>query len=268
MKRHLLPCLLFSVSMCWADVNQVKELLQSTLTVPPDGQPQYSEEFSLRLLDAAQGLTVDEFASILPIAAQCLKSSSPRARDAGLSVFGYAALKLNSSAIMEPYLDDFDAILSGAAGPYRQGIINILGITNPALSAKATQMLSRHLEDKANSLEEVQGIASALISGSRADPAMIHRVINFAEKRGDDKLTMEVLRVLGLIRTRNGDALDFIGKGLASTNRFVRESALNATSRMDRDVRVKFAAQLGRIASDMNERPEIRARAAESISKQ
>src|SRR6266853_467961 len=96
-------------------------------------------------------------------------------------------------------------------------------------------------------------IASALIGGSPVDQAMIHKVIIFTEKRSEDRLTQEVIRVLGLIRTHNAEGLDFIGKGIGSTNRFVRESALNAASRMDRDVRAKFAAQLGRIANDPEE---------------
>lgn len=251
--------------MCWADVNQIKELLQSALTGSSDGVPQQGQD--LRMHDASLDLTADEVASVLPLAARCLKSPRPEARQAGLELFLRAALMWGSSKLIEPYLDDFEAILSGPSSPFRQGVIAVLAITKPALSPKASRILSAHLEDKTNSLEETEGITYALIDGSHGDQAMIHRVISFAEARSEDRLTGEVIRVVGLIRTRNAEAVDLIGKGLESKNKFLREAAVKAAVRMDRDVRVKFAAQLGRIASDPDEQPQVRSWAADAISK-
>src|SRR5260370_161109 len=76
MKTQLLACLVLGVSTCWADVNQVKELLQSTLRESPDGALHQGEEFDLNQHDSAHDLGPSEIAPLLPAAAHGLRSGA------------------------------------------------------------------------------------------------------------------------------------------------------------------------------------------------
>ena len=94
---------------------------------------------------------------------------------------------------------------------------------------------------------------------------MVHKVLSVVEKRSDVALTNAALKDLGLVKTRSTEALNFIGKGLDSGNAFTRESAVDAVSRLDRNVRTRFAAQLGRIAADSSEPQHVRSQAVEAL---
>ena len=79
-----------------------------------------------------------------------------------------------------------------------------------------------------------------------------------------------VANALGLSRTHNPEALDFICRSLDSENRDIREQAIQAVGHLDGDVRAGFvakhAAQFGRLATDREIGPRFQAMAREALS--
>lgn len=71
-----------------------------------------------------------------------------------------------------------------------------------------------------------------------------------------------VLTELGIQRKRDLSSLDFIAAAL--NDAATRGAAIGAVGRLDRDVRMRFFKQLGQIADDPKESPELRS-AAEAV---
>ena len=167
--------------------------------------------------------------------------------------------------MLEPYVETLGNLLDGPTGPYRRGVLVILTMTKPAISPKAIAILTTHLEDKHSSPEESSGIVWALITAASSDPVILHKVLNFVAKRSEVEITISALQALHPLQPQDAEALDFIGKSLDGSREFVREAAVNAVQGWKREVRAKFAAQLGRIAVDPEEREEVRSRAAAAL---
>ncbi len=180
----------------------------------------------------------------------------------GLALLVTIALRPDSSQLLELYVDDIDGIIGDPSSPLRQGAVTVLILTRPKPSPKVMEILESHLEDKDSSV--MLSVAASLLEASN-DPTLIHRVLSVVQKRADLPVTNGILGQLGLVRTRNPEALSFIGGNLDSANPASRRAAVEAVSRLDREVRVKFATQLGRIAADDTEPKEVRAKAVEAI---
>ncbi len=174
---------------------------------------------------------------------------------------------MDSATLLDPYIVDLDGILSDPASQFRQGAIFILAITKPTISAKASAVLASHLEDKSNSNEETLGIAGALLQAYQ-DTVTVHRILMLADKRSETAFTDGVVHELGLVRTHNPEALAFIGKSLDSKDAPVREAAVDAAGRIDRETRARFTEQLARIGADPNETEQLRAAADAALRNQ
>lgn len=259
MKARLLIFLALGALACWADVTQATQVLESALA---DSEPTQAQGQDLRLHDALMGLTPEQLGSLLPTAVRCLKSTRPRAQDLSLISLGAVSLAPGSSALLQPYLDDFDAILRDPASRARRGVIAVLVVMRPSLSPTAMQVLIKHLQDKANTGAEAAGIASAVLQAAPSDQSIVHQVITFTQARPD--VVDPVIRRIGLSKIQLPEALDFVGKELDDP--MMRPSAIVAVSSLDRDVRARFASQLTRIAQDPDEKPAIRAQATAAIN--
>jgi hypothetical protein len=132
------------------------------------------------------------------------------------------------------------------------------------MSPKAIQLFLGHLQDPANTAEQTGMIAAGLLHAASSNQAIVHQVIGVAEKRSEYEVKYAVLQEIGLSKIQLPDALDLVGKELDDPN--VRFGAIVAASRLDRDVRARFAAQLSRIAQDPDERPDRRGAAQAAIS--
>ncbi len=268
MKKSLFACLAVSASLCWADANQIRQLFQSILSDPPDTSLPTSAKFHSALTEVSESaLPAVEVGGLLPLAKQCLGSSNVEVRRAGMLLFLAVALRLDSSKLLEPYIEDLDTVASDPASPFRTGALAILALTTskPRVSPKAVATLAAHLDDSSFSSDEVATVIGSLLETSPSDPATVHRVLGVVEKRSDVALTDSVLRTLGLLRIQNAEAISFIGQGLNSGNPYTREAAVDAVSRLDRNIRTRFAAHLGRIAADHTERQHVRSQAAEAL---
>jgi hypothetical protein len=284
MTRKLFPLFLLTISSWAADATQIRTLLQSALSdTAPAPIINHMEELS-----TASDLPAADIASILPLAIQCLRS--PTANQYGASFLVGVTTRSDALQLLEPYADQFEAIASGPGGPLRTSTFTILtqiiaqsiddhgepvwdttqqGEMTPKLR-KILDILNNHLEDKSNSRDDVAEIGDSLIKASSSDAAVIHKVLSIAEKRSEVHVRIVIMNAIGLSRTHNPDALDFIGKNLDSENRDVREQAIAAVWHLDRDVRVEFvakhAAQFGWLAADSEIRPEARKQAADAIA--
>lgn len=263
----LVTFLLLTASMSWADVVQVQKLLETALR---DSPGKVIPEQLFPALADMNDLPVADVQLILPLAAKCIRSHNLDVRREGVIVFQAVAMRSDSAKLLDVYIDDLGAVLRTPADPLKQGVLYALAITKPAMSPKAIALFTTLFDDKTTLPEDVAGIAGTLIKASPTDKAMIHKVVSFAEQKPDVHVTITVVNALGLSRTHNPEALDFIGKSLDNENRDVREQTIQAVGHLDRDVRVGFvakhAAQFGRLAADPEIRSESRRQAADALS--
>jgi hypothetical protein len=83
--------------------------------------------------------------------------------------------------------------------------------------------------------------------------------------RSDAGLTNGVIRQLGLSKSRLPEAIDFISANLNKEDPYLRASAVDAVSRLDKDKKVLFSSQLVRIASDPREPQDVRKQATQAL---
>jgi len=190
-------------------------------------------------------------------------------RQFGLLFFMVVGLRPDSSKLLEPYVDDLGALTNGPKGAQslRHGALLLLGTTHPNIIPKAVPYLLGNLEDEANSSEETLTIAASLLEAFAANQEIIDKVVDFVKNRSDTGLTTGVLRQLGLMKSRDPHALSLIRSNLDSANPGIRYAAVDAVSRLDRDVRGQFARQVGRIATDDKESQELRSMADAALTK-
>lgn len=265
--RIKLLIILALAAPCSAQVGQVRDLYQSIL----NGKLPSDEELFLKVNENTVGaLSGPEALAVLPFARQCLQSSRPEVRQDGLVLFMAVGMRPDSAKLLDSYIDDLGALLSGPEGAIslRHGALYILGSTKPHLVPKAADYLNKHLEDNRNSNEEALTIAASLLDASPSDPATVHKVLGVAVSRADTGLTTGIIRTLGLRKTRNAEALNFLSANLSHADSHVRESAVDAVSRLDRDLHFQFANQLARIASDPRESEHVRSLAVASLKRQ
>jgi HEAT repeats len=265
MSNRFLVALLLSASLCVAaDGNQIRQLFQSILSESPDRVLPTPEEVDSKVR-GADILEASEVEMLLPLAAKCLRSSNIDMQRDGLLLFSTVGLRPDSAKLLDPYVEDLMVLITDPMSPFKVGAASVFLYMKPKMSPRATAALSTHLEDGSNTAEQKTIIAGCLLNASPLDAAILHRVLTVVRELSDDKVMVECLRELGLLRTRNPEALSFIGKGLDSPNPHIRQSAVDAVSRLERDLRVGFAAQLGRIAADNNEPKEVRSQAAQAL---
>jgi len=260
----ILVCVALSMSLSWAHVPLVKQLLQTALVDTEGPAPGPTDSTYLKLNGALEKLTPGEIEALLPTGMQCLKSAHPRAQSAGISFLITAVLTPASAALLDPYMDDFDAILRAPSNLTRPLIIASLEITRPSMSPKAIQLFLKHLEDKANTPLQTGSIAYGLLRAAPSNQAILHQVLNVARNRPEYDVKYPVLQAIGLSKIQLPEALDFIGQELEDP--IVRSNAIVAASYLDRDVRALFAAQLSRIAQDPDLAPDIRGAAGAAIN--
>ncbi len=257
-------CLLLAgSSLLAAHRDQIAHLLHLILSTQPD-QPLPKTEDLGALMDV-NDVTAAGIETLLPKARQCLTSSRQEVRGYGLLFATSVMLRPDSSKLLEPYLDDLGSIANDLASSFRRGVFFILGNARPRPSQKAVSILAAHLEDKANSALDELTIAASLLKASPKDLETFHGVLSVVETKSDAVITDGIIRTLGLMKTRNQEALSFIARNLDSGNPCIRAAAVDATSRLDRDLRLTLAPQLRRIAADGNEPEHVRSQAEDAL---
>lgn len=295
----LLISLLVGVSLSWADANQLQKLLQAALNGSPSNVIPTLEQIAQASDDLNDPWGAD-VQQVLRLAMECLRSKEPKVREAGGEVFLGIAVKLNTPGttsmigdvkVIEPYIDDLMAFFNDPSDPVRGSIGYVLGATlqrcrvdeeiaamggpsdtshGKTIFVKIITNLNNHLEDASNSPDDAGSMAACLLTNLPSDPAMVHRVLTFVAKRADPKVTIPVVSAIGLSKSHNAEALDFVGGNLENENPHVREQTVQAFLQLDRDVRAglarKFAAQIGRLATDPKIGPQFREMATDALT--
>ncbi len=254
--------MLLATVSCMAQENPIRQLFQTILT-QPTAMPTTEQLFTTVNETTVGALPVAEVQAILPLARQCLQSSNAVVRQDGVVLLIAVVTRADSAKLLEPYIDDLGALLSGPEGAIslRHGALYVLGSMKPTLPPKAVAHLNAYLEESRNSDEETLTIAASLLESAPADAATVHKTLLVVSRRSDPGLTGGVLRQLGLNKTRVPEALNFIATNLNHADPNVRASAVDAVSRLDHDIRKQFAAQLSRISSDPSEPEHMRSQA-------
>jgi hypothetical protein len=261
-KSKLVLVLMLSIAPSWANGIAVRQWFENLLTL--SGNPAAANEdqfFSLVNEGTIGQLSASEINEILPLAKRCLPSKSPEVRRYGMLLIMAVTMREDSAALLGPYLNDLEEIASAPADNLRTGAYYVLGHTNPNPVPKAVAFLVSRLGDQNNSPSENLIIAASLLKSSD-DPGVIHKVCNFADGDLDRSVKSGLLAQLGLLRTREGEELAFIGRSLDNKDGYIRLAAVESVMKLDSDVRGSFFDQLSRIASDPKESSEIRSRAA------
>jgi hypothetical protein len=86
------------------------------------------------------------------------------------------------------------------------------------------------------------------------------------ENQADASLNVAFLAQIGQLRIRTDEAVMYLRSSLDSANLLIRSAALNAVTKFGPDVRMKFAGQLNRIATDDKESADVRSKAASLLN--
>jgi hypothetical protein len=175
-----------------------------------------------------------------------------------------AVMRPDSATLLKPYVTDLETITKDPRSPLKNTVLYILGSTRPVMITDAASFLTEHLEDKANSPQETLTIALSLLEHSDSYSAMFSKVLTFVERQPDLTVKTGVLTQVGLWRKRDTVSLSFIGNAL--NNAATRRAAIDAVSRLDRNVRAQYVAQLNRIANDPESSSEIRSAAEAAMA--
>ena len=267
MHRITILALVLMVVPCWADTSQIRQLYERILSPSPNQAVPKPEDLMGRLgPDLIEALSPEEIASVLPLAGKCLHSSNYDVERDGMVLLMAVALRFDSATLLDPYVDELAAIMSDPRSQANVFAATILAITRPSLSPKVIATFANHLGDASNSASVTATLAGGLLRSSVAnDPISVHHVLSIVQKRNESLLTSAIVRELGLQGIKNAEALAFIGKTLDSTDPAIREAALDSVTRLDRENRARFAAQLGRIAADPRESDTRRSQAARAL---
>lgn len=266
---YLMVLLLASVPG-FAQSNPVRDVFQSILSAGPQAVLPSQEEFFSKVNENTLGaLSAGEVAAVLPLARQSLQSSRNEVRQYGLILFLAMTTRADSAKLLDPYIGDLGLLLDGPEGAQslRHGALYVLGSAKPQISSKAVAFLNSHLDDSRNSNEETLTIAVSLMQASPSDAATLHKTLATVGRRADPGLNSGVIRQLGLMKTRSPEALGFLEANLGHPDVHVRESAVDAISRLDPDVKTRFAVHLTRIAADPNESEQSRSLAKAALQR-
>lgn len=266
MKTHMkftrLMVVLFLASIsCAAQSNPIADLLRAVLSSGSASElPAQERLFSTINENTVGALSVAELNAILPLAKQCLQSSRPQVGAYGLVVFLSATMRPDSARLLLPYVDDLGTLLDGPENKasLRHAALYVLGSTKPNILPKAIALLNAHLEDGKNSTPETLTIAASLLAASPADAATQRKIFAVVARNADLGLRSGVVRQLGLSKVRTAEALSFLDSNLNHPDINIRESAVDAVSRLDADVRSRFAPRLAAMASDPNQSEHAR----------
>jgi len=249
----------------WAAEERISGLLRSmTVGGPLPAENAFHEAVDE---DYVNQLSPDSVKEFLPLARALLQDPRPEARKYGLTCFLVVTLRraLDSEPLLEPYIPDLLRIADDRASPLRLMALFVLGNTYPKVSSRTLEYLAAHLADKDNTTDDASAMLGTLLRAG-SDP-LTHDVIAFARKQNKHEVSEAVLKCLRLYRTKNADALAFIGDSLDSRDAWTRRMAVEAVATMPLVERSPFLAQLSRLSADPNEPTEIRSMAAEALKK-
>jgi hypothetical protein len=269
--RQILIGFLLTVQIASAQGTKIREFYEGLLNLPSDAQvPSQKTLLSVVNETAVMSLSDDDVNSLLPLGRRALQSSRPDVRRDGLFLFGAISIRPNSSGLLKSYLADIELIASNSSDPLRMPALYTLGSTNPDPLPEAISYFSAHLADKANSPREIRIMTTFVIQSAGKDnnSGLIHQTLVFLDSHPDAVPgRIGALEQLGLAKTRNTEALAFIGKSLDSDNQFVREASVEAVDRLDPDIRANYSDQLNRIATDPKESERARTAAKAVLAK-
>jgi hypothetical protein len=265
-KLLMLSILMSRIS--FADEVAIRQLLQGVLNQAPDVPVPQPEELGSSLNENAMlSLEPGQVTNLLPLARKCLESSRLDVRRVGLSAILGIRFRSDSTALLRPYLGDLEMIAASPTDPLKRGALYILGSTNPKPSQEAISFLSGRLAAKADLPPETLMIAAAILRAAPEDSALVHKTLVAVRAQSDTRVQIGVLAQLGLIKTRNSEALDFIATSLDSHDPFVRRAAVDSVDRLDSDTKATFFDRLQSIAADPNESQEIRSEAKAALAR-
>src|SRR5581483_1515151 len=120
--------LLIATASCLAQENPIRQLFQTILTQPV-AMPTTEQLFNTVNETTIGALSAAEVQAILPMARQCLQSSNAVVRQDGLVLLIAVVTRGDSAKLLEPYIDDLGALLSGPEGAIslRHGALYVLG---------------------------------------------------------------------------------------------------------------------------------------------
>jgi HEAT repeat protein len=255
----VLGCLLVvSCTQGRSDGNALQTLFRSILAERDDSQLPTDESVGLEFSRTVVGLEFADIQALLPLADQCLASERPAIRGYGITFFALVPLRMDSSRLLEPYVDEIATLLNDPDVGTRNSAIFMLGSSKPVPLPRGIAYLVAHLGDKSDSPEQVNLIAGTLMA-SAPDAAVLHKVLTVVQQRPDiDKIKGRFIEILGISRTKNEEALAFIRDGLMDKNPGTRATSISAVEKMPKDVKNGFSGELQRIATSPDETPQQR----------
>jgi HEAT repeat protein len=169
-----------------------------------------------------------------------------------------ATLRSDSEQAFEPNIEQIGNLLSDSEVPVRKAAIFILGNTKPHMLPAAALALKSHLRDKSNSVAETLSMTAALLKATPAGTSTVHTVLGLVGSGANPALKDGIIRQLGLFQVESEEALSTVKAGLDDSDSDVRKASLDAISRMNANLRVRFTSQLTRIAGDSQEKEDVR----------
>jgi len=265
--KVVLPVVLvgLAAARCHAADERISVLLRSILS---GGPVPTSEAFSEVVNeDYVRGLSQDSVKQFLPLARTLLHDPRPEARRDGLLCFLMVTQRFSDSEpLLKPYIPDLLGIVDDHASPLRRVALLFLGNTAPRVSPKTLAYMAAHLADHENAAAETATMAWILLRAG-SDP-LTHTVVEVARKQNKPELTQGILRGFRKYRTKNSEALAFVGEGLDSHDEWTCRTAVEYVADLPVAERSRFRAQLSRISVDAAESAETRLAASRALEKE
>jgi hypothetical protein len=245
-------------NVCGADIAQVRTLFQTILSEHDESRLPSIEVVRAQLSEQAiRAASPEDVKSLLPLGQKSLRSALPFVRAVGMQLFLVVSLRLDSTALLDGYIDDLAPLLDDPDQGVRKLGMFVLGGTNPSPSPKALALLESHLYDKGNDIDAASMLAATELKerGASAAPDVLALVGQRPELKTD------VIQMFGLYRITVVPALNFIHSGFQDSRADTRRISVDAVGSLPKDVQKGFEQDLLRLIQNPDEDPAVADRA-------
>ena len=249
-----------------ADQYQLERMFHSVLNSSQGKGLPKELEFHDNLVSTIPTLNPEHLPSLSAQASKCLKSPDIEVQKFGVFYFMQVAMRMDSAVLLEPRIDDLAEYTNNPANKdlHNAALFSIVYL-NPRIPEKGISVLVPMLISKLVPDEERAFIGAALLTATPSDADMLHKVLTALKGSREPKAIINLIRSLGILKTRHAEALALIGESLEHKDAAIRMEAVDAVERLDRDLRVKFEAKIIQISIDESESAENRSRAKAAL---
>lgn len=266
MRSKFLAWFFLAPLCCWADVAHLTQQLVAMENESPDSRSTTAADLFKEILQTGSSLNSEDWRILLAEAMKSVRSVNPNAQSAGFLVLYLGSQTGRGDELLDPYIEDLAGFVNGPDVSIRQSILAMLAAEQPRISSKAAAVLVANLDEPPSPPANAGNTVYRLLAHFSSDPAMIHKLVNFAEKSSEPSVSSNALEGLKFVKTLDSQALAFATVCLRSSDRSIKAGAIDLIEAKHLKVRAEFSQFLGRIAANAEEPQDLRLRARHALA--